>query len=390
MTAPTLDVPLDLDAYRDGLRAWLGAHGDELRFPPPGSFAQRMEQHRTLTRVMWEAGWKRVGWPEALGGLGGGPRHRATYYDELCRADLDLPNSDYSNEVIGPAMLDFAPDLAAQFLPGYLSGAELWGQGFSEPDAGSDLASLRTRGVIDGDTVVVDGQKVWTSHGHLSDRILTLVRTGTPESRHKGLAALLVDTDLPGVSRNPLVFASGVDEMCETFYDGVRVPLDRMIGGPDQGWSVAMVMLQYERAMYAAQRHAFCMQRLRALVRWLDDVGHDDTTAAAIGTVWLALQTVRGRAIESVRRLDAGEVVGPDASADKVLLARAEQALYELARHAAPGAFAFAVDDDGEQWRGEQWREEWWYSRAASIMGGAGEIQRSLIADRVLQLPREG
>jgi alkylation response protein AidB-like acyl-CoA dehydrogenase len=387
VSAPVTDsaVPLELDDYRGALRAWLGAHRDELVFPAPESFAERMEQHRTLTQVMWDQGWKRVGWPESLGGLGGGPRHRATYYDELCRAELDLPNSDYSNEVIGPAMLDYAPELAARFLPGYLSGRELWAQGFSEPDAGSDLASLRTRGVIDGDTVVVDGQKVWTSHGHLSDRILTLVRTGTPESRHKGLAALLIDTDLPGVSRNPLIFASGVDEMCETFFDGVRVPIDRMVGGPDQGWYVAMVMLQYERAMYAAQRHAFCMQRLRALVRWLDEVGHDDTTDAAIGNAWLLLLTVRGRAIESVRRLDAGEVVGPDASADKVLLARAEQTLYEVARHASAGAFVFGADEGGTQWR-----DEWWYSRAASIMGGAGEIQRSLIADRVLGLPREG
>jgi len=384
LSAIAASIPLDVDDYRAALRAWLATHRAELTFPPPASFSERMEQHRTLTRAMWDAGWKRAGWPEALGGLGGGARLRATYYDELCRADLDLPNSDYSNEVIGPAMLDYAPDLAAELLPRYLSGAELWGQGFSEPDAGSDLASLRTRGVIDGDTVVVDGQKVWTSHGHLADRILTLVRTGTPESRHRGLAALLIDTDLPGVSRNPLIFASGVDEMCETFFDGVRVPIGRMIGGPDQGWAVAMVMLQYERAMYAAQRHAWCMQRLRALVRWLDAVGHDDRAAAAIGGVWLMLQTVRARAIESVRRLDAGDVVGPDASADKVLLARAEQALYEVARHAAPGHFAFDADSGGAQWR-----EEWWYSRAASVMGGAGEIQRSLIADRVLQLPRE-
>ena len=121
---------------------------------------------------MWRAGWKRVGWPESVGGLGGGPRHRATYYDELGLAGLELPNSDQSIEVMAPAMLEYAPSLAEAFLPAFLAGEELWGQGFSEPDAGSDLAALRTRGAVDGDVVVVDGQKVWTSHGHLADRML--------------------------------------------------------------------------------------------------------------------------------------------------------------------------------------------------------------------------
>jgi alkylation response protein AidB-like acyl-CoA dehydrogenase len=382
VSAMVASVPLDVDVYRGALRTWLSENGAALTRPPPTTHEMHVRQGLERSRTLWEAGWKRAGWPELVGGIGGGPRLRATYYDEMCRAGFDLAETDSSIEVIGPAMLEFAPDLAERFLSRYLAGDEIWGQGFSEPDAGSDLASLRTRAIADGDVVVVDGQKVWTSHGHIAERLLTLVRTGSTESRHRGLAALLIDTDLPGIARRPLTFASGDHEMCETFFDGVRVPDDRFVGARDQGWQVAMFMLQYERSMYAAQRQAHLGLRLRQLGAHLALSGHDGGAAEAIGGAWLQLQAVRARAIESVQRLDAGEVVGPDASADKVLLARAEQAILEAARHLEGAAFAF--DESAERWRAG-----WWYSRASSLLGGAGEIQRSIVADRVLGLPRE-
>jgi alkylation response protein AidB-like acyl-CoA dehydrogenase len=375
-------VPTELTEYRIAFRHWLDTHAAEFDRGRAPTFAEHMVRGLALSRSLWRAGWKRVGWPESVGGLGGGPRHRATYYDELGRAGLELPNSDQSVEVMAPAMLEFAPLLAEALVPAFLAGEELWGQGFSEPDAGSDLAALRTRAAVADDGVVVDGQKVWTSHGHLADRLLTLVRTGTPESRHRGLAALLIDTDSPGISRNPLRFANGLEEMCETFFDDVRVPIGRMIGAPGDGWAIAMFMLQYERSMYAAQRQAWLALRLRQVAGYLDDVGGDSGIGTAIAAAWLQVQTVRARAIASVRRLEAGEVLGPEASADKVLLARAEQAVFEVARRAARSGF---VVDPGA----EIWRSDWWYSRACSIFGGSGEIQRTIIADRVLHLPRE-
>jgi alkylation response protein AidB-like acyl-CoA dehydrogenase len=372
----------DVDEYRIALRAWLGEHCDELSAPHAADRRQHIANGLALTNTLWQAGWKRVGWPEILGGLGGGPRHRATYYDELARAGIEIPDTDLSIEVIGPAMLHYAPEMAATYLPRLLAGEEAWAQAFSEPEAGSDLASLRTRGVVSGDKVIVDGQKVWTSHGHLAARLLTLVRTGTPESRHRGIAALLIDTDTPGVTRRPVIFASGLDEMCETFFDNVAVPLDRMLGAPDQGWNVAMLMLQYERGMYAAQRQAWLGLRLRQLLRHLERTGIEEIAEAAVGAAWLQLQTVRARAIQTVSRLDAGEVVGAEASPDKVLLARAEQSIFEVARLAERSGFVF---DEAA----EDWRAGWWYSRATSIFGGAGEIQRSIVADKVLRLPKE-
>jgi alkylation response protein AidB-like acyl-CoA dehydrogenase len=382
LTTDIQALALDVDDYRNALRTWLHGHRDELIEPHAVDRSQHIANGLRLTSTLWQAGWKRVGWPTTLGGFGGGPRHRATYYDELCQAGIEIPDTDLSIEVIAPAMLHFAPDVATTYLPRLLAGEEAWAQAFSEPEAGSDLASLRTRGVIDGNEVVVDGQKVWTSHGHLAARLLTLVRTGTAESRHRGITALLIDTDTPGIARRPLMFASGIDEMCETFFDDVRVPIDRMIGGADQGWSVAMLMLQFERGMYAAQRQAWLGLRLRQLLEHLDHAAIGEVAEAAVGAAWLQLQTVRARAIQTVGRLDAGAVVGPEASPDKVLLARAEQAIFEVARVAEHSGFVF---DEAA----EDWRAGWWYSRATSIFGGSGEIQRSIVADKVLKLPNE-
>jgi alkylation response protein AidB-like acyl-CoA dehydrogenase len=382
LTTDIQALALDVDDYRNALRTWLHGHRDELIEPHAVDRSQHIANGLRLTSTLWQAGWKRVGWPTTLGGFGGGPRHRATYYDELCQAGIEIPDTDLSIEVIAPAMLHFAPDVATTYLPRLLAGEEAWAQAFSEPEAGSDLASLRTRGVIDGNEVVVDGQKVWTSHGHLAARLLTLVRTGTAESRHRGITALLIDTDTPGIARRPLMFASGIDEMCETFFDDVRVPIDRMIGGADQGWSVAMLMLQFERGMYAAQRQAWLGLRLRQLLEHLDHAAIGEVAEAAVGAAWLQLQTVRARAIQTVGRLDAGAVVGPEASPDKVLLARAEQAIFEVARIAEHSGFVF---DEAA----EDWRAGWWYSRATSIFGGSGEIQRSIVADKVLKLPNE-
>ncbi len=376
------DLPAaDVDSYRTSFRCWLDAHRPQLA-DMSASHEDHIAAGLALSRSLWEAGWKRFGWPESLGGLGGGPRFRATYYDEVSRAGLDIPDTDLSIEVIAPALLWYSPALAQAYLPRFLAGEEAWAQAFSEPDAGSDLAALRTRGVLDNDGIVLDGQKVWTSHGHRATRLVVLVRTGTTESRHRGLAALLVDADAPGLIRRPLTFASGLQEMCETFFQEVRVPLHRMIGSATEGWSVAMHMLQYERSMYAAQRQAFLGLRLQQIRQFLEEHGAGESATAALQAAWLLVQTVRARTIQSVRRLDAGENVGPEASADKILLARAEQAVFELARLAGRGHFVW---DEA----GQPWRNGWWYSRATSIFGGAGEIQRSIVADRVLRLPSE-
>ena len=285
--------------------------------------------------------------------------------------------------MIAPALLRYAPALAEAFLPRFLAGEEAWAQAFSEPDAGSDLAALRTRGVLEGDRIVVDGQKVWTSHGHRATRLLVLVRTGPPESRHRGLAALLVDTRRSGSDPAPV-------DVRQRRAGDVRDLLPRC-ARPDRPHDRGSDRRVERRHVHAPVRTKHVRRTTPGLSRPApasDPAIPRRSTARSSLRVprcrpaWLLVQTVRARTIQTVRRLDAGETVGPEASADKILLARAEQAVFELARLAGRGHFVWDA-------AGEPWRNGWWYSRATSIFGGAGEIQRSIVADRILRLPTE-
>ncbi|MCW2496713.1 acyl-CoA dehydrogenase family protein [Jatrophihabitans sp.] len=382
MTAPT-----SLEEYRVELRDWLSSDPAALR-DLRGWAELEHERYvalgQELSAITWERGFKRFGWPVEVGGLGGGPRYRAVYYDELCAAGLFVPEGDFSGEVLGPAVIRYAPALAAEYGAAMLSGRELWGQGFSEPEAGSDLAALRTRATPTEGGYLVNGQKVWTSNGHLADRLFTLVRTGPADSRHRGISVLFIDADSPGVLRRPLEFASGAHEMCETFFDDVTVPTARRIGAENEGWAIAMFLLQFERAMYSAQRQAWLLARLRELAAQLRRTGQSGDPAAAdvLGRAWLAVSLLRTKSAQTVARLDAGETVGPAASADKVLLAAAEQGVLDAARELLGAGFD-ALDENAS------WRAQWWYSRASSIYGGSAEIQRTILADRVLGLPPE-
>src|SRR5690606_23019516 len=236
----------DLDAYRAALRAYLTSEPSLNRWRDRhyDSVEERIADHAVLMGGLYRGRWNRYGWPEEAGGLGGDPRHRAVLYDELSAAGLPVPDPHLVLETLGPAVLRFAPELAAEHLPAFLRGEEWWGQGFSEPEAGSDLAALRCRARRDGDRYVLSGQKLWTSHGATATRLVCLVRTGTPESRHRGLSMIMVDAAAPGVTIRPVALASGDNELAEVFFDDVEVPASRLVGAEGQGWAVAMYLLQ--------------------------------------------------------------------------------------------------------------------------------------------------
>ncbi|GGL13704.1 acyl-CoA dehydrogenase family protein [Nocardia jinanensis] len=380
----------DLTAYRTALREYLS--GDELgdwRSRHYSTTEERIAHHALLMGELYHGGWNRYGWPVEAGGLGGDERHRAVLYDELAAAGLPVPTPHLLLETLGPPTIRFAPALAAEYLPNYLRGGEWWGQGFSEPEAGSDLASLRCRARRDGDNYILDGQKIWTSHGATATRLVCLVRTGSPESRHRGLSMIMVDADTPGVSRRPISLASGANELAEIFFDNVVVPASRLIGEEGQGWAVAMYLLQYERAMYAWLSAAEASRRLRELCAQIGSEVEEGRrlpgdALARIGDCHAQLVALRARSAATVRKLAAGETVGPEASVDKVLLATAEIALYDLSRDLLGPDFLFAPTGAADEWRGE-----WWYSRSATILGGSAEIQRTILADHVLGLPKE-
>src|SRR5262245_33703678 len=378
--------PTELADYRAELHRWLDAHHDELapRYPPPGTLDDHIAQMQRVKSILFDAGWMQYGWPERVGGRGGPPLLRTELGAAIAGRDLVDPGLFSLIEVLAPTMIDFAPpDLAAEMVPRLLSGAEIWCQGFSEQGSGSDLASLSCRAVPDGDARsasrwVIKGQKVWTSLAQYSQRCVLLTRTGPADSRHRGITAFFVDMDTPGITVAPLEMINGAHEFAEVFFDDVVVPADRMLGELNGGWAVAMSILPYERSSCFWQKVAWLYRRLQHLV---DVAPDDDRSAEVIGNAFVSLHALRARSRATQHRLAAGATLGAETSIDKVLVATAEQVVYDVVRRLLSGVVEI---DDGES--GAEWRHDYLYSRAATIYGGTAEVQRNIIAQRLLDL----
>ncbi|MCF6389450.1 acyl-CoA dehydrogenase family protein [Mycobacterium sp. MBM] len=377
----------DPATFRTALRKWLDEN--DLTPPEDHSLQGHMRQFARVQRALYDGGWSRYGWPEHAGGLGGPELLRAIVGEEVVGRRLAEPGPYSMLEVLAPTMIDYAtPELAAEMVPKLLSGEEQWCQGFSEPGSGSDLASLSTRAVQDPEDeqrYIINGQKVWTSFAQFSHRCILLTRTdesagSSPSLRspHTSITAFFVDTDTPGITIRPLRTMHDVDEFCEVYFDDVVVGADRMLGKPGDGWQLAMDLLPYERSTCFWQRIAYLYSRFDALI---DEVKRDGQIIDTdMGEAYLALHTLRCRSRATQHRLAGGQKLGPDTSIDKVLLATAEQRLYDAVRDLLPGAIE--LDDT-------PWRTEYLYSRAATIYGGTAEVQRNIIARRLLDLGKE-
>ena len=352
----------------------------------PGTMDEQMAHFTHVKRALFDAEFGRYGWPESVGGLGGSPLLRAVVGEEVNLRALTDPNPWTMIEVLAPTVIEFArPEIAARFVPPFMRGDEMWCQGFSEPDAGSDLASLSCRATKTGDGWKVSGQKIWTSFIQYSSRCVLLTRTGEPDSGHRGITALLVDVDSPGVSFSPIETMHGRHDFAEVHFDEVFVPADRLIGEENGGWQVAMDILPYERSTTFWQRGALLHRRLSDLVTQVADSGDlSDTAAKAIGLAYQTLVAFRSRSRDTQHRLDAGQQLGVETSIDKILITTAEQQLYEAVRNLLPGVIEF---DDGLI--AAQWRTDYLYSKAASIYGGTSEVQRNIVARRLLDLGPE-
>ena len=367
--------------FRSALKLWLDEND---LTPPPGddSLDAHQAQHLRALKALYDAGWMRYGWPESAGGLGGPEILRALVGEEIVGRGIDHPGPYSMLEVLTPTMIDYArPELSAEMVPRLLSGQESWCQGFSEPGSGSDLASLTTRAVQDSDEdrYIINGQKVWTSFAQYATRCVLLTRTGDADTpNHEAITAFFVDLDTPGITVRPLQTMHDVDEFCEVYFEDVVVPADRMLGEPGDGWRLAMDLLPYERSTCFWQRIAYLYSRFDALIGEVRGLG--TASDSDLGEAYLALHTLRCRSRATQLRLADGHKLGPDTSIDKVLLAGAEQKLYDTVRDLLPGS----VELDKSAWR-----TEYLYSRAASIYGGTAEVQRNIIARRLLDLGKE-
>ncbi len=375
--------------FRADLHAWLDVHEAELAptYRGMGTLDEQIAQMQRVKAILYEADWMRYGWPERVGGLGGAAALRTELGASLAARDLMDPGHFSLVEVLAPTLIDFAtPALAAEVVPSLLNGSEMWCQGFSEPETGSDLSSLRCRAVAEGDPStatqwIINGQKVWTSLAHFSDRCVLLTRTGPPDSKHLGITAFFVDMDTPGITVRPIEMINGVREFAEVFFDDVVVSTDRILGSVNGGWAVAMSILPFERSSCFWQRIAYLYQRLQALTRLSEPT---DRNAEIIGNAFLELHALRTRSRSTQHRLAAGATLGAETSIDKVLVAAGEHAVYNAARRLLHNTIT--LDDTVH---GEQWRTEYLYSRSATIYGGTAEIQRNIIARRLLNLGDE-
>ncbi|MDG2029144.1 MAG: acyl-CoA dehydrogenase family protein [Acidimicrobiales bacterium] len=376
----TADPLLALANYRSELGAWCDASPETLALAtsPTPDYDDRVDHLRRFMGELYDAGWSRYGWPTGVGGLGGTIIHRATMWEVLATRGVPGMALFEHLEVLAPTLVHHGPtDFIAQVLPDFLSGRKVWSQGFSEPGSGSDLASVRTTATTVDDGYTVTGHKIWTSWSKYASWCLVLARTGSADSRHRGLTALVVDLESPGVDVRPITQANGTDELAEVFFDEVYVPSRRMLAGPGDGWRVAMHILSHERGTLAWFKHLFFYHHLHGCTDFAD-TRHD----SALGNAFLDLTAVTAAAHKGLIAHADGDPLGPHAAFTKLLLCESEQATNDWILAVDPD-LAGGIQTDEVALR----RQEYLFSRIVTVYGGSQQMQLDTIAKQILQLP---
>jgi alkylation response protein AidB-like acyl-CoA dehydrogenase len=363
---------------QDAVRAFLSEHAPAAA-EIPHALDERMAFLRGWQARCYKAGFVGRAWPAAFGG-GGRPTAEQIIVDqELAAAGAPEFPSVVGLDVLGPAILAFGTDeQRARFVRPILSADELWAQGFSEPEAGSDLASLRTTAVESGDSWVLNGQKTWISWGQFARWCGVLARTDPELPKHKGITLFVVDMDSPGLDVRPMEQITGHAEFCELFLDDVVVPKDGMLGGRGDGWKIAMHVVSHERGTAALPRQVMLRTLLDRLVADAAEAGvlAGERAQEELARTLVEIEVLRHHASRTMSAFLNGGTVGPESSGVKLLMAQAEQTLC-----------ATALELLGDAGAGAFWHERYLYSRAASVYGGTGQIQRDIIANRILELP---
>jgi alkylation response protein AidB-like acyl-CoA dehydrogenase len=367
-------------AFREQLLAWLAAHP-----PTPAAGASQdevFEQRRSWQRSLAEGGWAAVTWPEEFGGRAATATQSAIFFEELARSGAPLPGNVLGLLLAGPTIMTHGTvEQRERFLGPIVTADEIWCQGFSEPDAGSDLASLRTKAVLAGDRWVINGQKVWTSYARYADWCMLLARTDPNSTRHKGLTYFLLDMHQPGVAVRPLRDITGAAHFNEVFLDDAIVETGQVLGDVGDGWTVAMTTLMNERAGLSLFHQTRLQQMLDRLVNEAREAGALGTPMidASLAEVHARIQALRLTTYRGLGHLDRTGSPGPESSVVKILWATINQQLTQL---------AVDILGDRELASDSFWSYELLRSRGNSIEGGTTEILRNIVAERVLALPR--
>jgi alkylation response protein AidB-like acyl-CoA dehydrogenase len=386
------DRPED-QAFRHEVRSWLTEHVVGAFAALGGRGGSGDEGYGFETRLQWEkvlatGGWTGIGWPARYGGRGLSITQQVIFNEEYVRARAPGRVSILGEGLLGPTVIQYGtPEQQARFLPPILAGTELWCQGYSEPNAGSDLANVQTKAVLEGDEWVVTGQKVWTSLAHQADWCFAVCRTEPGSTRHRGLSYLLVPMDQPGVAVRPITQLTGTSEFNEVFFDGARTGRDHVVGPVGDGWKVALATLAYERGVGLLGHQVSFRRELDRLVDVARSRGRssDPLVRQRLARSYAQLEILRFNTLRSLSGYD-GPVAPPEASISKLYWAGWHQRLGELAIDLGgePGTVL-----DGFPYQLDDGQRTFLFSRSETIYGGSNEIQRNIIGERVLGLPPE-
>jgi alkylation response protein AidB-like acyl-CoA dehydrogenase len=391
--APASLASISDEEFRTRLREWLAANltGEfaGLRGAGgPGREHEAFEERLAWDRRLSAAGWATLSWPAEHGGRGATISQQMIFHEEYARADAPARVSHMGEQLLGPTLIAFGTtEQRRRLLPAIASVSELWCQGFSEPGAGSDLASIATAGRLAGDHWEVTGQKVWTSLAHVADWCFVLARTEPGSRRSSGLSMLLVPMRQPGVTVRPIRQLTGTSEFNEVFFDGARTDADLVLGEPGQGWKVARYLLGVERGAATFGQQIQFRREFDDIVAQARRGRPDPALREKIARAWAGLEVLRACAVDTLAAADRpGSGTGAEASVMKLLWARWHQALGELAMEVA-GARALVAS--AAPYELDAWQRLYLFSRADTIYGGSDEIQLGIIAGRALGLPRE-
>jgi alkylation response protein AidB-like acyl-CoA dehydrogenase len=382
---------IEVQTFRAEVRQWLadnlvGEFAALKGLGGPGREHEAFDERRRWNQHLAAAGLTCLGWPEEHGGRGLTVAHRVAFYEEYALADAPDKVNHFGEELLGPTLIAFGtPEQRERFLPKILDVTELWSQGYSEPGAGSDLANVSTTAELDGDQWVINGQKVWTSLAHWAQWCFVVARTEKGSKRHAGLSYLLVPLDQPGVEIRPIVQLTGDSEFNEVFFDDARTDASLVVGDPGDGWRVAMGTLTFERGVSTLGQQIRYARELSGIVELAKKTGaiDDPLIREKLTRSWAGLKTMRSYALATMDVQGGGQAVGKD-NVSKLLWANWHRELGEIAMD-VQGKVGLLLDG-GEF---DEWQRLYLFSRSDTIYGGSNEIQRNIIAERVLGLPRE-
>jgi len=379
------------EAFREEVRSWLDANlPPEWRQDGKGGYRDEEDTdlQRRWQRTLYEGGWLKLGWPEEAGGRGASPVMQAIYQEELARAGAPGILGRLGVTLLAPTLVAHGSDWQKEtYVEKILSGELIFCQGFSEPDAGSDLAGLRTRAEKRDGKWVLNGQKTWSSGAHYSDRSFLLARTDPEAPAHRGIGFFLVDMHQPGIEVRPIKQMTGGGEFCEIFLSGAEVDEKDVVGTPADGWKIAMAVFGFERGgLGQAARFERAVDDLASLARDRG-AGADPTMRQRIAQARIEAHVFRLIGLRNLTRAQHGHAPGPEASVTKLYWSEMDKRLQETAI-GVEGMYGALAPGSEQAVEDGRWQYAWMWAQAETIYAGSSEIQRNIIAERVLGLPR--